>query len=518
MTSRSRALLLPVILALAIAPGACSSGSGGYSSASIADKDPITIIKDPKARVDDRVIAVDEAWTRAAAGTADRTATREVLKSVVWAAGTPSDVRLRAVERLLDDQTPEGAADTRRLLRLRLPTETDWKVITLICETASKNGWTEYAPTLARSWSRTVPQPADDQRPERAALLALFPGKTDTEIVYDIFVGRITSGPEADTSTVGKEWAERARRDAWEVLGRIDKDGSSRTRLIASDTEGPANDPALAALRASAKDLRCVPVTGPELDWLLALRADNPTARAWWTAATAAVAGLTAEQAQGLRLRHIEPIRWTAANHPERLTQDRSALVQEASSRLADRRYYARTADRSPSSGWPSGRFVEAEPKLAWADLVTLLTIDDCLKDAAVRVALFEQVAIDQRDTSTEYGGVLQDASVSGAPKAPLSGWLAISFPPRAVQRIADNRFVASEEMVDSSPRCLAHYHFHVQRPQNAEYAGPGPGDFEYSTKFARNTIVFTSIDSDTLDLDYYQENGAVVDLGTVTR
>jgi len=54
----------------------------------------------------------------------------------------------------------------------------------------------------------------------------------------------------------------------------------------------------------------------------------------------------------------------------------------------------------------------------------------------------------------------------------------------------------------------------HFQKAGNAEHAGPGVGDLEFARVTRTSCIVFTSIDDRSFDVDYYNHEGAVVDLG----
>jgi hypothetical protein len=64
----------------------------------------------------------------------------------------------------------------------------------------------------------------------------------------------------------------------------------------------------------------------------------------------------------------------------------------------------------------------------------------------------------------------------------------------------------------------LAHYHFHAQEYKNSEFAGPGKGDIDTADRLDFNFLVFTFIDEKTLNVDFYQPGGVVVDLGTIKR
>jgi hypothetical protein len=131
-----------------------------------------------------------------------------------------------------------------------------------------------------------------------------------------------------------------------------------------------------------------------------------------------------------------------------------------------------------------------------------------------VRAELFRQVSLDMADTSTEYGGSLEavrsDASSGSSAEVPV--FEARLYEPR--ERRGDMRFIPSDQMVTSTPRALTLYHFHCQDSHNGKYAGPGTGDLEFAASYGRNCIVFTCIEDGLLDVDYYQRNGARIDLG----
>jgi len=77
-------------------------------------QDPLTRAQNPTLSTARRADAIDEAWADAAAGRADRQATRESLKTVAWASSNPPGVRVAAVDRLLED------ADSHRLTLLNV--------------------------------------------------------------------------------------------------------------------------------------------------------------------------------------------------------------------------------------------------------------------------------------------------------------------------------------------------------------------------------------------------------------
>ncbi|HYE03861.1 MAG TPA: hypothetical protein VD963_11590 [Phycisphaerales bacterium] len=436
-----------------------------------------------------RARAVEQAWQDVVAGQADRHTTREALKSILWRAGEPQPARLAAARALLADHTPEGVRDTINLVNLRLPTETDMEVIAALGLGAAERGWPDVTPGLVRSWARPVLEPPDAERPERRALQRLHPERPVAEVVFDVFM-RPGQG----------RFAERTRQDAWELLARLDADGTARAALL----EGAqGDDPLVADLRAAARELGVVPRTALELRWLSGLRA--PGHGGWWSETAGVVAGLGPEARRGLRLRHLEPVRWAAAHRPAWVAASRAVLLRQALGRLADRPHVARSEGVAEAPRRDE-RLEKWAAELSWGDLLSILVVDEALADPRVVEELFRQVETDRNDTSTEHGGILEMAGDGSARVR--------AFTPRPAQRAGDDRFIAPEDMFQESGTALAHYHFHVQATSRREHAGPGQGDMDYAQRTGRTCLVFTAVGARTLNADWYVSEGAIVDLG----
>jgi hypothetical protein len=376
---------------------------------------------------------------------------------------------------------------------------------------AGDAAWKVQTAALVRSYARKVPLPADEDRPERIALLALHPGKDLAAIVFGVFVHPSENGAPA----VPDDYAENARKSAWDLLGRIDPDGSRRTALAAGEASG---DPAIKEINRCSRELGVVPLTGSELTWMHGLM-DGKDKRndAWWSAAARAVSGLRAEQRAGLRLRHVEPIRWAAANHSDWLARSREQLLSDLSGRLGPRRIWLKTEGLGLMEEKSRETLRDWGAQLAWGDLVSILALDEVVHHRAVAAELFVQAEQDQADTSTEYGGVLWASDQGGAAVERDGAFALRPYQPRTTERRDDRTFIAPQEMFADSGRSLGHYHFHVQSPNSRDYAGPGRGDLEYAATHGRNCMVFTSVRPGVMDVDYYQSNGVVIDLGEIT-
>ena len=486
------------VIGIAILLAGCGSGSTVVS-------DPLSDVRNERLGRTQRIKAIHEAWAMAESGTADRISVREDLKTVAWSGNWPLEMRLAALHDLASDTSEKGRADTATMFELMLPREPDASVTKFLSEHVAAAGRAEATPALVRSLSRPWPGTPDSARPEYAAISALNPGKSVQEVVYDVFLH-----PPQEGGAFGLLPAERVRADAWDLLARVDADGSARARLLGSDDPNPIAP--VVDMRASEQELRCLPLSGDELRWLSSLHDQrDPVKRAWWDQTASAVAKVDAKLAPRLQLRHLEPIRWTSVHHPGWLTASRQELLSELAQRL-ERRETHRRRIRENQNWRPSPeKLSDWASKLSWADVLAILVIDDAIHERALVNALFAQAGMDYEDRSAEYGGVIR--AYSGG-----TGAEAVLYAPRPGSRRGDHEFVASSDMINQSDDALAHYHFHVQEPRNSEYAGPSANDLAYAARYGRSCLVLTSVASGVMDVDFYQPDGAVIDLGEIRR
>ena len=150
------------------------------------------IVLDGNAGTNKRELALDRIWAAVESGQIERASARETTKQVIWKSSAPPPLREAALAKLVADKTPEGQADNRKLLRLRLPTESQWALIGAMCKQieaqAADAAWREVSGALVRSYARIVPVPPDADRPERGALLALYPGQSIEQIVFGVYM------------------------------------------------------------------------------------------------------------------------------------------------------------------------------------------------------------------------------------------------------------------------------------------------------------------------------------------
>lgn len=468
-------------------------------AANPAKENPLGTLTDRSEAPLRRAEALDELMGKGSVAPSTVTA----LKTIAWDVGEPPGLRTRAIASLLDNPDGRVSDDARTMMKLMLPRERSREVVAYVATTAAKHDWVDFVPALVRSYARVVPNNLDEEsRSERAALLALGHGRDVQALAFEAF-----AKPPAADATFDAEWVRRLRLDAWDLLSRIDRDGSTRMRLLQAADDGDADDELMAAIRQSRGDLQAIPLSGDQISWLQRLRDPGRAGNAaWWAAAKSAVA--QAGWPEPLEVRQAAVVLWASKMRPAWLRASREALYEMLAGRLKDRKPYQRTID--PSDRRPKELLEENAGVLTRGDLLTALVLDEMVQDEGVRAAIFRQVGMDRADTTTEYGGVLA-VNEAGAAFVTL-------YPPRPGQRAGDTQFVASEDMIRQSDTALAHYHFHVQEASYARFAGPSAGDLEYACRSGRSCLVFTCVGEGVLGVDYYQPDGVVVDLGTVAK
>lgn len=499
-TWEMKPLLTAFILTAALSACASDTSTAGKGAA------PLSAITDPKAHTGAQTKAIRRAWDAADAGEITRAEARELLKKTAWARSRFYEVRLAALEELLKDEA--NLEDTRNMMRLMLPTETQWNVIRFLGDTAADRGWTDLTTALVRCWSRPVAEPTDDKRPEREALARLHPGRAVEDVVFGVFAGEPGLGPQRRGMADSRE---REQQEAWALLRRIDHRGERTVALLAMPPS-PDEDETLSTLRIAARDLHVVPDSPEQLAWLTRLRSKEHAET--WNECVAAVSRLNEEAKRGLELRHVLGIRWAATNRPEWSKATREELHSTLSHVLEPRKRYIRAqaataSRRAPESlrSWSDG--------MSWGDFLLCLIAAEAAMDPGLAKVIFAQAEDDRRDTSTEYGGVID--GIPGGSAGP-GGFAVRLFPPRPAQRYGDRRFVASPEMIEQGTTSIFHYHLHCTSYDNADYAGPSADDIAYAKRQGRSCLVFTFVNRDALNVDYFQPDGATIDLGTVRR
>lgn len=498
----NRALNVSAVLAVMVA---CSCAESKKNTTS---GDPLADVRNAEAGLKFRISQVDPARARAGSDPALLNATVRTFKDIAWSPAESREMRMAVITSLLNDPDPKVVEDARGMARLMLPREQDRAVVVLLSKTAAERGWTDFIPSLIRSYSRVIAGVEDKTRAESLALTDLSGGRPVHEVVFEVFLN-----PPQMPESYGLDWAQRFRADAWDLLGRLDADGQMRMKMLTDAQTGAAGDEVVTNIRRCMRELRAIPITGDELNWLRSLcNPANAANAAWWSEASSAIAKVADKGP--FQMRHAEVIRWASVHRPQWYNAPREQLLAELTARLdgrdrTERTTGASTKIREDLAFWAPG--------LRWGDLLSILVIDDILAQPHVLSAIFDQSGMDQKDKSTEYGGLLTFAARPGTLDE-LRTAKAAFYPPRPGQRQGDEKFIASDAMIAASDKVVAHYHFHVQERMNGAYAGPSEGDLVYAARYGRACVVFTSLDAKALNADYYQPDGKVIDLGRFTR
>lgn len=494
----------------------CSTGSRYKPTGN-----PILDVRNPDLLERDRVQAAEQAWGEVVEGVRVRERTRQAFKNLAWSSATPSELRYTTLDLLMSDTSEDGNADSARMARLILPTEDDRQAVRIILQHAIRAKWDGLLPAIVRSYARVTPGYPDEERMERKAIEALAPGERLEAVVFGVFLDPLKGASNREERSILRV-ADRTRDDAWGLLARLDPDGSQRVTLLESNLELSTNDVGtkrtLDDLRACWNDFGILPDQAMELTWLRQLRHADDDKRAanntqWWESARSAVAKLRTKQHEGLELRHLEPIRWVSVTHPEWLSLHTQELYDMIADRLSKRTHVKRKVDKGEPAR--KERLHEWKDELQWADLLAILVVDEAIQNPNLVEKIFVQRKLDHKDRKTEYGGII-DTPASTDSATTAEQYRAILFRPRQRDRVSDERFVASDDMMRFSDRALAHYHFHANERNNEKYAGPSRADYINAQTSGRTSVVLTSLKADELNVDLYQPNGIVIDLGII--
>lgn len=447
------------------------------------DPDPLATLDQPTLLYGSHLQAIE------AVRESDDPAVDDVLERILMRPGYTVAVREAALDALVSRDSERAM----RALRRTMPQTTALGWLTRLCEIIPERGWVELTPALISSWARPMGHLADElKRPEYIALARMHGEQRVTDLIFTTFM----------ESTSVAEQGLRTR--CWNLLHRL----GQRDRLIQLliSTDAAPEDTMLMDLRAAAVDFGLVPYTREEILWLRQLR--QPEHAEFWSQAAAVVAQLDPQRRSELELRDL-PILVSASLHdPDLLTMNRDELYDRVDAYLQGQRHHYPESNFEGYGANSKQRLFEHRDVLTWGDLAAMLIAVRALQVPEVVDHLFHYAERDRQDTSTEYGGIIRlDAK---------DRFEVLEFHP--VTRHHDNKFIASQAMLDAAYTSIFHFHFHVQRYNNARYAGPGHGDMNYADNLRSNCLVFTFINENTLNVDFYRHSRVVVDLGEIRR
>lgn len=414
----------------------------------------------------------------------------KALRRIIVQPGYTLEMRNEAWDRLVKTDV----AGLKSALELNLPRMLIYEWRREICKRIGVLGWKDLTPTLVRAWAVVIPVYGTKlfERPEYFALVALWGEDRVPQVLYEML---LKSDPIREANL---------RSRCWELLLAT----GERARILAllADVNSASTDSFILDMRRCATDLGIIPRNREEILWIRALR--MPDKRAFWDAARAAVEKLPPEAREKLEPRDLAIVVAAAAFQPDLLTASRDQLFERVSVELSSEktRRYGASFEGYGTQLPETPRAHSAE--LTWGDCAAILVARAALAQPAIRTHLFDIADRDQTDRLTEYGGLLRLDS--------QGRYELVECAPQS--RGSDVRFEASQQMFDAGYDALFHFHNHAQAFDNQRYAGPHFGDFGYADSTGVNALVFTFIDRNTLNADYYRRGQVVIDLGVITR
>jgi hypothetical protein len=456
---------------------------GGCGGQSVTD--PVRVLADTT-----ETPARHEAAMRMLEATSDSETTDRMLQQVLVNDGYAVASR----EAAFDVLARRDAEDLEAFLQINLPRVSAplWRA--RLCELIAERSWIDLTPALIRAWARPIPgwigEP--EERPERAALVQMYGEEQLPTVLMRVML-------DADPIV-----AANLRARCWELLvaeGRRDVVADLLENAEVAENDGMFRD-----LRDIATRTGIIPENREEIIWARALC--RPENRGMLDAATEAVGRLSPERRAGLELRDLSVLVGAMRLDPSLLQLDEAQLAAGLSADIDPdgRRVY--TADFTGYAGRYTERLREVRDKLDWGDLLALRVAVEAISLEPIRAHLFDHAERDLLDRTTEHGGVI---AIDGQGRFEV-----LEFEPRT--RAGDIRFEASQELFEAGYGGVFHFHHHAQTYENRDYAGPHLGDFQYAESTRANCLVFTFIDSSTLNADYYRHGGVVVDLGQINR
>jgi len=365
-----------------------------------------------------------------------------------------------------------------------------------LCNRIAAEGWVEMTPSLVRSLSTGDRAIAMKDRPDAQALLRLHPGKSLSEIVFDVV-------KEPSRGILASRW----RMSAWELVNQLGAPEKELHEWLGDDSMYESGDSFYDALHRGFTELGVVPVTVEEVKWLNTLQAESYGE--WWAKCRDAVELVPVANRHDLRMRNLAVLISVERFHPQWMKLSRGELYSELAGAFAGRQHYlSGMVGQGVSKPMYPQLLEDWQDDLRWVDLLTIKLADLLVREKSIHADLFRLVESDRVDESTEYGGILDIDDEGDA--------VLLSFPPQ--RSVNDTRYRASSKMVTRGYTALFHFHLHVQEEKNRDYAGPGTGDLNYADIMGVNGLVFTSIHADTLNVDYYESGKISVDVGLVNR
>jgi hypothetical protein len=414
----------------------------------------------------------------------------QALRRLIWEPGYTPDVRREALQRL--EKTDMDAL--KRTIELRLPgmTALEWR--RELCQIIADRNWTDLSPTLARAWATPAGGwiMVETERPEYLALAKMYGKDHVIDQLFVIFA-------EADPAT-----QQNLKARCWELLIRLGQQQRLEELIRASDPN--TKDGMLRDLRVGLVDFGIVPSNLEEILWLRQLR--QPEHAEFWSQAKAAMEHVSPEVRRDMELRTVPVVVALWKFDPQVLALSKDELYRRVDQQTRSTTRHAHKVNFAGWSGDYPQTLSEEKQRLQWGDLAAMLLAMNALQNREMLSHLFDYAERDRNETSTEFGGII---ALDGKGRVEVK-----EFPPRTRQH--DNIYYASQEMFDAGYDALFHFHFHAQKYDNEGYAGPHMGDLTYADNTRANCLVFTFVDRNTMNVDFYRHEKVIVDVGEIRR
>lgn len=413
---------------------------------------------------------------------------QELLQRMLWAPGYTNKARMEALTRLWSVDS-EGTA---RSIRQQLPRLDNWVWLNEICQWIANEEIYTLQEALISSWStQTNIVRTEKERPEYKALVQLVGAESVIDVIF-------TSLIESN-----KTWKQGYRTRCWELLQRL----AERERLeeLLQSSSITNNDAFLIDLRKAMDEFGIVPKRREEILWIRELA--KPKYTLFWNEAVETLSELSEQRRSEIEMRDI-PIAVSLRRHgdPGSFERPTSEIIRKVESHTKNQKHYF---EREGGGSYQEGTELlkSHESVLTWGDAIAMEIALKALAVPQVRSHLFNYAQRDLEDETTEYGGVI---ALDEQGRFEI-----LEFTPKI--RHHDRRFNASQNMFDAAYTALFHFHFHAQKYRNGNHAGPGMGDKNYATNTRANCLVFTFVNKNTMNVDYYRHSDVVVDLGTIS-
>ncbi len=411
----------------------------------------------------------------------------KALKRMMYIPGFTVAIRREAFDRLeLLDKAELKRTIRQQFPRLQAPR---WKEELL--EMIVDRGWIDLTPAIVSAWGSHLGFVEDNERHEYLALVKMHGEDNIVDVIFDVLIK-------------SKPHQQGLRGRCWDLLHRL----GHRDLLVdlLANADIGQDDAMLIDLRAGATELGLIPRNREEILWMRKLR--QPQRAEFWSQAVAAVQGLPKARRIELELRDLPIVVAASIHDPWLLNATKQELYSHVLEHIRSTKVHI---DTKRFMGLPQTypqNLYEHKSELTWGDLAAMVLAVRATNVPEVIDHLFDYAQRDHDDKTCEYGGII---ALDEKGRFEI-----LEFPPRFRRR--DNEFIASQLMMDAGYVAVSHFHFHVQEYRNTRNSGPGLGDVNYADNTRANCLVFSFVNKNTFNVDYYRHTRVIVDLGEIKR